>query len=63
MVNESPSDIFDITESLIAVGQTDLSKMYIVVVPFSLSATLGGQKAIIDTNTFGFNSIEFFSTQ
>jgi hypothetical protein len=63
VVNESPSDIFDVTEALIAAGQTDLSKMYIVIVPFSLSAALDGQKAIIDTNTFGFDSIEFFSTQ
>lgn len=61
--SEAPADVFDITEALIAAGETDPSRMYVVIVPFSLAAAVDGQKAIAEPNTLAFDSIEFFSTQ
>lgn len=63
VMTESPSDVFDVTGALVAAGETDPSRMYVVIVPFSLAATLDGQRAIVETSTLGFDSIEFFSTQ
>lgn len=57
----TPSDTFDVTKAVIAAGQTDPSRMHVVIVPYSLSATVDGQKAIVETGVLRFDSIEFFS--
>ena len=53
------SDVFDVTDAILAAGQTDPSKMYVVIVPFSLSTSLDGKKEIAELSTLGFGSIEF----
>jgi len=55
------SDTFDVTDALRAVDQTDPSKMHVVIVPVSLSATVDGQKAVAETTGLKFDSIEFLS--
>jgi hypothetical protein len=61
MQGGSPSDTFDITGVLRAAGQTDPSRMHVVIVPYSLSATTNDQKRIVETSALKFDSIEFFS--
>jgi hypothetical protein len=56
------SDTFDITAALRASGQTDPSRLHVVIVPFSLSATADGRKAIVETNALKFDGIEFLTS-
>ncbi len=53
------SDTFDITGALAASGQADPSKLHVVIVPYSLAATVSDQKSIVETNALRFDSIEF----
>jgi hypothetical protein len=55
------SDTFDVTDALRAAGQTDPSKMHVVIVPVSLAATVDGQKTIAETTGLKFANIEFLS--
>lgn len=55
-----PSDTFDVTDALAAAGATDPARMQVIVVPYSLSATVDGQKAILETQALRFDGIEFF---
>lgn len=63
VMDAPPSDTFDVTEAVIAAGQTDPSNMYVVIVPFSLSATVDGANVVLEPNLLSLDSIEFFSTQ
>jgi hypothetical protein len=56
-----PSDTFDITNALVAAGQADPSKLHVVIVPYSLAATVDGQKSIVETNALKFDGIEFLT--
>ncbi len=55
------SDTFDITNALVASGQTDPSKLYLVIVPYSLAASIDGQRLIVETNALKFDGIEFLT--
>ncbi|MGV7219058.1 hypothetical protein [Bradyrhizobium sp. UFLA05-112] len=55
------SDTFDISNALLASGQTDPSKLHVVIVPYSLAATVIDQKSIVETNALKFESIEFLA--
>lgn len=54
-----PSDTFDVTEAMIAAGEVDYAKLFVVVVPFSLSATIDGKK-FIESNSLRFEKVEFY---
>lgn len=56
-----PSDTFDITDVIRAQGEVDPSKMFVVIVPYSLSQTTDGNKAIVETGSLSFDSIEFLT--
>lgn len=58
---ESTGEVFDVTQALLASGQTDPTKMHVVVVPYSLISTVDGQKAVVENNGLRFQSIEFYS--
>jgi len=61
VVVRTKSDTFDVTTALNAIGETDPSKLHVVIVPYSLGSTVDGQKAIIETNALTFDSIEFLA--
>lgn len=56
-----PSDTFDITDVLRAANETDPTRMFVVIVPYSLSSGIGGEKAVIETSALRFDGIEFWS--
>ncbi|HMM90755.1 hypothetical protein [Bradyrhizobium sp.] len=56
------ADTFDVTRALVASGQTDPSKLNVVIVPYSLASTVDDQKSIVETNALKFDNIEFLSS-
>lgn len=59
----TPSDTFDVTDVLRAAGETDPSRMFVVIVPYSLSATVEGRTAIVESSGLAFDSVEFLVSE
>ena len=55
------SDTFDVTDALKAAGETDPTRMHVVIVPYSLSSAIDGGANIGKTAALKFESIEFLS--
>ena len=58
---QTPSDTFDVTDVVRAAGETDPARMFVVIIPYSLSATTEGGKAIVETSPLSFETVEFFT--
>ncbi|RFC35293.1 MAG: Protein of unknown function (DUF-B2219) [Candidatus Nitrotoga sp. SPKER] len=54
-------DTFDITQALKAIDLSDLSKVNVVIVPYSLSARVDDGTKIAETSSLSFDRIEFLS--
>lgn len=54
-------DTFDITKILQAAGQPDPAAMYVVIVPYSLSASTDGKREIVELSPLTLERIEFLT--
>ena len=59
---QKPSDTFDVTDVLRAASESGPAKMYVVILPYSLSATRG-DKALVETSPLTFEGIEFYTLE
>ena len=55
------SDTFDVTRAVAASGESDPSRLHVLIVPYSLSATTKDGADIVETRSLLFEGIEFFA--
>ena len=55
------SDTFNVTKAVVAAGEVDVSRLHVVIVPYSLSSTVDGKNPIVETGDLRFDNIDFFS--